>query len=58
MIITVQELIEKLQGFPANSVIALEDLYNDVEFFIASFNPGDNRLTIGITDQAEEDEEV
>ncbi|MCL6754550.1 hypothetical protein KBT16_27655 [Nostoc sp. CCCryo 231-06] len=56
MTITVQELIEKLQGFPAGSAIAIEDLDDDQEFFIASFSPGDNRLTIVITDELEEEE--
>ena len=57
MTLTVQQLIEKLQGFPADSVIAFEDLEDDQEFFIVSLNPGDNRLTIVISGEDLEEEE-
>ncbi|MHC5862043.1 hypothetical protein [Nostoc sp.] len=57
MAITVQELVQKLNEFPADAEIAIENLDDDQEFFIVSFNPGDNRLTIVITDEEEEEEE-
>ncbi|MEH1874117.1 hypothetical protein [Nostoc sp.] len=57
MTLTVQELIEKLQAFPADSVIAFEDLEDDQEFFLVSLNPGDNRLTIVISGEDLEEEE-
>ncbi|BBD64487.1 hypothetical protein NIES4072_18510 [Nostoc commune NIES-4072] len=55
MTITIQNLIEKLQGFPADSEIAFEDLDSDQEFFLVSLNPGDNRVTIVITAEPEEE---
>ena len=55
--ITVRELIETLQGFPADAEIVIEDLDDDHEFFIVGVNPGDNRVTIVITDELEEEEE-
>ncbi|WP_373525080.1 hypothetical protein [Nostoc sp.] len=58
MKITVNELREKLLEFPPESEIAIEDLDDDQEFFIASFNPGDNKLTIVITSEEEEEEET
>ncbi|MEH1765785.1 hypothetical protein [Nostoc sp.] len=57
MAITVQELVQKLNEFPADAEIAIENLDDDQEFFIVSFNPGDNRLTIVITDELGEEEE-
>ena len=57
MTITVQGLIEKLQGYPGDAEIAIENLEDDHEFFIASLGMGDNRLTIVITDQEEEEDE-
>ncbi|MEH2200945.1 hypothetical protein [Nostoc sp.] len=53
---TVRELIEKLQGFPADAEIAIEDLDDDQEFFIVGLNPGDGRLIVVITDELEEQE--
>lgn len=52
---TVKELIEKLQEFPPDAVIAIEDLDDDQEYFIASFGRGDNQLTIVITSEEEEE---
>lgn len=57
MTITVQKLIEKLQGFPADSEIAIEDLVSDQEFFLISLSSGDNRVTIVISDEPEEEGE-
>jgi hypothetical protein len=57
MKVTVQKLIEKLQGFPANSEIAFEDLVSDQEFFLISLSSGDNRVTIVISDEPEEEDE-
>ncbi|MEH1783362.1 MAG: hypothetical protein V7K67_15460 [Nostoc sp.] len=54
---TVRELIETLQGFPADAEIAMEDLDDDQEFFIVGVNPGDGRVTIVITDELEEGDE-
>ncbi|MEH2050079.1 hypothetical protein [Nostoc sp.] len=54
---TVRELIETLQGFPADAEIAIEDLDDDEEFFIVGLNPGDNKVIIVITDELEEEEE-
>ncbi|MEH2331554.1 hypothetical protein [Nostoc sp.] len=52
MTTTVQELIETLQGFPANSVIAIADV-DDVEFAIVGFNPGGNEVIIVIGEKVE-----
>ena len=57
MKITVGQLIQKLHEFPADAEIAIEDLDDDQEFFITSFSPGDNRVTIVITDELGEEEE-
>ncbi len=57
MTITVQGLIEKLQGYPGDAELAIENLEDDQQFFIASLAPGDNKLTIVITDQEEEEDE-
>lgn len=58
MIITVQELIGKLQGFPPEAEIAIESSVDDQEFFIASFNLGGNGddLTIVISGKEEEED--
>ena len=56
MKITVQELIQKLHEFPADAAIELEDLDDDQQFFIVSFNAGDGRVAIVITDEEEEEE--
>ncbi|MEH2320836.1 hypothetical protein [Nostoc sp.] len=58
MQLTVKQLIDKLQEFlPSDAAIVLEDLDDDQEFFITSFNAGDGRLTIVITDKEEEEDE-
>lgn len=57
MKITVQELIQKLHEFPADAAIAIEDLDDDQEFFVVSFELGDGRLAIVITDEEEEETE-
>ncbi|MEH2414468.1 hypothetical protein [Nostoc sp.] len=54
---TVKELIEKLHEFPPGAEVAIEDFEDDQEFFIISFAPGDNKLTIVISGEEEEDEE-
>ncbi|MEH1852671.1 MAG: hypothetical protein V7L11_13650 [Nostoc sp.] len=57
MKITVQELVQKLNEFPADAAIAIEDLDDDQEFFIVSFSPGDNKVIIVITNELGEEEE-
>ncbi len=57
MTITVQGLIEKLQSFPGDAEIAIEDSADDQEFSIVNFALGDNKLTIVIRSEEEEDEE-
>ncbi|WP_196517612.1 hypothetical protein [Nostoc sp. WHI] len=57
MQVTVKELIEKLQEFPQEAEIAIEELENDQEFYIISFHAGDNRVTIVISDEEEEETE-
>ena len=56
MTTTVQQLIENLQQFPDASVVAVKDV-DDQEFAIVGFNPGDNTVTIVITDELRHDEE-
>jgi hypothetical protein len=58
MKVTVKELIEKLHDYPADAEIAIEELDDDQEYFIASFAPGDNKVTIVITDEEEEEDEA
>ena len=53
----VKELIQKLHDFDPDAEVALEDLDDDQEFFITSFSPGDNKVTIVITDELGEEEE-
>lgn len=48
---TVKELIETLYEYPPEAEIRIEDLKYDQEFSIVSFYPGDNILTIVITDE-------
>lgn len=55
MKVTVKQLIEKLHEFPPEAEIVIEELQYDREFFIVSFNPGDNILTIVITDEEEKE---
>ncbi|MEH2456550.1 hypothetical protein [Nostoc sp.] len=57
MQLTVKQLIDKLQEFPAEAAIRLEDLDDDHELFLVSFQSGLGRLTIVITNEEEEDEE-
>lgn len=57
MKVTVRQLIQKLHEYEPDAEVAIEDLDDDQEFFIASFSPGDNRLTIVITDELGEEEE-
>lgn len=58
MQLTVKQLIDKLQEFlPSDAVIVLENLEDDQEFYITSFNSGDGKLTIVITDEEEEEGE-
>ncbi|MBX9259408.1 hypothetical protein H1Q63_36750 [Desmonostoc muscorum CCALA 125] len=56
MTITVQQLIEKLQSFPGNAVVALRDA-DDEPLFITAFEPGVNELKIVISDDSEEEED-
>lgn len=58
MKVTVKELIEKLHEFPPDAEVAIESFENHEEFFIISFAPGDNRLTIVISGEEEEEEEI
>ena len=58
MKVKVKELIQKLHEFEPDADVAIEDLDDDQEYFIASFAPGDGRLTIVITDEEEEDEDI
>jgi hypothetical protein len=57
MKVTVKEFIEKLHDYPAEAEIAIEDIEDDQEYFIISFAPGDNKLTIVISSEEEDEEE-
>ncbi|MEH2390033.1 MAG: hypothetical protein V7K14_30570 [Nostoc sp.] len=57
MKVTIKELIEKLHEYPPDAEVALEDLEDDQEYFIISFAPGDNKLTIVISGEEEDEEE-
>ncbi|MEH1882481.1 hypothetical protein [Nostoc sp.] len=57
MPITVQGLIEKLQGYPGDAEIAIENFADDEEFSIVNFAPSENRLTIVIADRELGEEE-
>ncbi|MEH2157414.1 hypothetical protein [Nostoc sp.] len=61
MKLTVQELIEQLQGFPPDSAIEFDDLDEDRPIFLVGFNPGGNKLTIVVSsidrDEQQDDEE-
>ncbi|MEH2261016.1 hypothetical protein [Nostoc sp.] len=47
MKLTVQELIEQLQGFPADSAIAFEfDSGEEEEFNFVGLNPGEGKVII------------
>lgn len=56
MTITVQGLIEKLQGYPGDAELAIEASADDQEFSIINFVPSDNKLTIVIRSEEEEEE--
>ncbi|MEH1933854.1 MAG: hypothetical protein V7L14_09010 [Nostoc sp.] len=56
MKVTVKELIEKLHDYSPDAEVVIEDLDDDQEFFIDSFSPRENVLTIVITDQEEEED--
>ncbi|MHC5823136.1 MAG: hypothetical protein ACYT04_46715 [Nostoc sp.] len=55
MTITVQQLIQKLQGFRDDSLISIRDTDND-EFFLSNFIPRGNILTIVISTEEEEED--
>ncbi|BAY74165.1 hypothetical protein NIES25_05750 [Nostoc linckia NIES-25] len=57
MTTTVQQLIEKLQGFPDNSVIVIKAAADEQQFLITDFNLEDNFLNIILSSQEEEEEE-
>ncbi|MBG1267760.1 hypothetical protein [Nostoc sp. WHI] len=54
---TIRELIEKLQEFPPEAEILIEDIESDQQFFIMSFSQEFGRLLIGIGSEQEPEPE-
>jgi hypothetical protein len=55
MAITVQELIEELQGFPAESVVSIVDNHMN-ELFIADSVLRDDCLTLTVVSESERED--